>query len=293
MTIDIYQIVDCANNIANLDELCKEYCKNNNDSSLCDFKIDKIPKTIPQNSYPAYLARKLALDGLNDSNFSNQFRWQTYWFKCCISENCNFIFLYLQQKDVDREDDLEKICNHDSQLWKKLGNDGMKGYLDTCIDFLLIRYDWLGAFCLYRRYPNKKNINLVKLFYPRLFSAILLGFFLIAISGNTSVFENITQLNLLIYSILLFVTSVIYFTYECYSKIRGTLVNKGYISRIFFVLFFGSIYSFIFSIMFSKAGFLGNGELNLARVIFYTMLALFIGIIIQLLWEEKTVTEPL
>jgi len=293
MIKDKYQIIDRANNIAYIDDLCKEYCKNNNDSSLCDFKIDKIPKTIPQDIYSAYLARKLALDGLDDSNFKNQYRWQTYWFKCCISEKCNFIFSYLHQKNVDREDDLEKICNHDSQLWKKLGDERMKRYLDTCIDFFLIRYDLPGAFCLYRKYPDKININLVKLFYPRLFSAILLGFFLIAISGNTITFAELNQSKLFVSSVLLIVASVVYFTYECYSRIRGTIVNKGYKSRIFFVLLFGGIYSIILSIVFNMGGFLGNEELNFAKVIFYAMLALFIGILIQLLWEEKTVTEPL
>jgi len=257
------------------------------------FKTDIIPETIPPDSCYAFIIREYAIKGNSDLDFHDQANWQHYWFRCCISEKCNFIFKSLQQEDVDRENDLEKICNSDSLLMKNKSNESKKAYLDNAIDFLLERYDWPGAFCLCRKYPSKININWVKLLFTRLFSAILLGFFLIAASDNISKFTIENQLYLFIYSLILIIASILYFSYECYNKIRGTLVNKGIKLRVFFVFLFGSSYSVFLSIVFTEVGLLVTGKYYMTQVIFFAMVALFIGILIQLLWEEKTVTEPL
>lgn len=299
MIKDKYQIIDRANNIDYIDELCKVNCENNNDSSLCDFKIDKIPKTIPQDAYSAYLARKLALDGLDDSNFTNQYRWQTYWFKCCISEKCNFIFSYLQQKNVDRENDLEKICNPvESKIQDKLGDEAMKGYLDAGIDFFLKRYNVCGAWGLYNKYPSKWNINFIKLLLPRMFSAILIGFIPIVTSSdikdfvflNSCIFLYPTNSNLWVYSSCMAIVSFAYISFECRKTTRDTQVASGKRSVLVFAI--GMVYALIFSVMFAKIGLLGEA-LHLAAIIFYALFAFLIGILIQLLWEEKTTTEPL
>jgi hypothetical protein len=254
-----------------------------------DFNINKIPEGAPINPELAYIYRKIAIEIKSE----RQLYWQNYWFRCCISEKCNYIFSILKIRNVDREDDLRKICNPGSKLWKTIGDKGMEGYLDVCIDFFLRRYNWPDAFRLYWRYSSKKNTNLIKLFFPRMLSAILVGFLPILTSQDLRDFAEMNQSNLFKYSIAIVVLSVLYLLFECHITTQRTLVKKLCKQRIFPVLAVSLSSSLIFSYVFMKVGLLGTGEWCWSKMIFYAMFALFIGILVQLIWEEKTVTEPL
>lgn len=254
-----------------------------------DFNPNKISDGAPADPIDAFRARKLALE----IPFDNQVSWQHYWFRCCISEKCNYIFSVLRLKNVDRENDLLRICNPESKLWKTLGDERMKGYLDLCIDFFLRRYNWWDAFHLYWKYPSKKNINLVKLVFPRMLSAILVGFLPILTSRDIRDFAEMNQSNLFKYSFAIIILSVLYLLFECHITTQRTLVKKRCKQRIFPVLAVSLVSSLIFSYIFMKIGLLGTGEWCWSKMIFYAMFALFVGILVQLIWEEKTVTEPL
>ncbi|NMG83445.1 MAG: hypothetical protein GIS02_04480 [Methanosarcinales archaeon] len=276
MTDNFYEKVDRANTV-------------NIEIMVPGFKARDIPHGVPPNHKYAYGVRKVAFD----LDFDNKAEWQHYWFKCCISDKCDYIFSILKSKDVDREDDLKKICNRESKLWKTRGNEEMQGYVDLCIDFFLKRYNWLDASKLWWENPPRKNLNFIKLLFPRLLGAILVGFIPIVTSKEIWEFAVVNQSNLLKYCAIIFVVSVFYLEYELYKTIRETVVKKWCQLRIIPVLLFGLFYSLLFSYIFTLVGFMGNVGWCWNRVIFYAMFAFLIGILIQLLWEEKTASEPL
>ena len=279
MTDDFYKSVDDAEDFDAMEGLFEKH----------GFGECKIPESVPPNHEYAYAARKVAFD----LALKNQAEWQHYWFKCCISDKCDYIFSILTSKDVDREDDLKKICNPESKLWKARGNEEMQGYVDLCIDFFLKRYNWLDASKLWWKSPSRKNLNFTKLLFPRLLGAILVGFIPIITSKEIWEFAGDNQSNLLTYCAIIFIVSIFYLEYELYKTTRGTIVKKWCQLRIIPVLVFGLSYSLFFSYIFTIVGFMEGVGWCWNRVTFYAMFAFLIGILIQLLWEEKTASEPL
>lgn len=281
MTDDFYKSVDEAEDFDAIE-------------GLLNFDECEIQENAPVNPEYAYAARALAIEIPLEQH--KKAEWQHYWFRCCISDKCNYIFSILKSKDVDREEDLKKICNCNSELWKARGDDEMRGYVDVCIDFFLKRYNWTDAYHLYRNNSPIVHINAFKLLFPRLFSAILVGFLPIATSYEIQKFAEGIQSDILVYPLVISVISglsISYLLFECHKTIRGTAVKKQCSERIAPVLAGGLLFSLFFSCGFTIVGFLGEGDWCLARVIFYAMFAFLVGILLQLLWEEKTVTEPL
>jgi hypothetical protein len=79
---------------------------------LSYYYTDEILAGVPPTPEHAYLARKLAF--LDEISLEEMIKWQNYWFRCCISDKCNFIFSILSSKkisgdSVNREEDLVKI----------------------------------------------------------------------------------------------------------------------------------------------------------------------------------------
>jgi len=269
------------------------------------FNPNKIPNHIPKNKDEACIARKMAFD-IDNIDRARQLEWQSYWLRCCISEKCNNIFSLLRSKDVDREDDILKICDNKSKLWEELDDDGRKRRLDLAIDFFLRRYNFSGSWKLYKRYPPNINIyinvilnaNLIKFALPRMFSTILIGFLPIITSSEIRDFAEIIPSKPILYCILIFIIIIIlgpfsYFLHECNKTTRGTLVNKSCNSRGLTILIISLAYSFSFSYIFTIIGLLGSQEINPFKITFYAIVALLIGILIQLLWEDKTASEPI
>ena len=280
MTDDFYKRVDCADDIDSIEGLRD-----------INFDAENIPDGVPVNHKYAYLVKKVAFD----LDLKNRSKWQHYWFRCCISDKCNYIFSILKSKNVDREEDLKRICNPCSELWKERGDEEMQGYVDMCIDFFLKRYNLGAAYHLWRNNPPITNMGFFKLLLPRLLSAILIGFIPIATSEELQIFTVEKQSSILYYCIIMLLISIIYIIFECHKTIRKTVVERHWWLRIVPVLVLGLSYSLIFSYILTTIGFLvkegWNGSLEI--VLFYAMFAFLVGILIQLLWEEKTVTEPL
>lgn len=260
-----------------------------------NFYPSSIPEEVPENPKKAYIIQRIALY-LNDETFKYQAQWENYWFRCCISEKCDYIFLILKSRNINREDDLLKICNPESKLWKEVGDVRIKINVDLCIDFFLRRYNWIGAAGLCWNYPTSKvHSNWIKLFFPRMLAGVLVGFLPIVASQDLRNFTENTPLNLKIcIGVIVFFGIILYFLFECNKTTQKTLGIKKLSLRVFSVFTVSSIAAIFISTIFSYVGLLGTGDWNLSiKVIFYAMIALFIGILVQLLWEEKTATEPL
>lgn len=129
--------------------------------------------------------------------------------------------------------------------------------------------------------------------FPRMMFAIILGFILIATSSEIWDFANNKESNLWIYFIFIFSFPIIYLLFECYKATQRTINNWKYVWRIVPVLILGLFWSLFYSYIFTYVGFFGSGVWNWYIGIFYASFAFAIGIIVQLLWEEKNVTEPL
>jgi len=280
---EIYYDVDTAKLIENI--------RNN----YPKFNPSDIPKEAPENPLHAYIIRRIALY-IDDEKLENQGDWQNYWFRCCISEKCDYIFSILKLRHVNREEDLLKICNPESKLWKKAGDERIKINIDLCIDFFLKRYNLMKAFSLCWNYPSSKiHLNWIELFFPRMIAGIFVGFLPIITSNDLMNFIDGNQSNLKLYAFFafMFILTVIYFLYECYKITQKTLDIEKIFMRISPVLMVSSIEAFLISIIFAYVGLFGDKGWVLSKIIFYAMFALFIGILAQLLWEEKTATEPL
>lgn len=277
--------------------------------------IPKIPESTPPNLESAYVARKLAFEDIRDSRknvISIKDSWQHYWFKCCISDKCDFMFISLKSKGIDREEDLKKICRPDSDLFQKLeDNETKQPYINLCINYLLKRYNIRDSRNIWKKSSKKNKIIFIQLLLPRLIASILVGSIIIATSSEILEFPYHKQsTSLLLYSLILLFISYGYFLFECLKITQKTIDQQEAKKRAISVLKIGTIYSLIFSILFSGIGLFQVYNISetipetfyssiffkagywLCRVIFYAAFALFIGIIIQLLWEEKTVSEP-
>jgi hypothetical protein len=292
---NFYQKVKDAQDQDSIEGLIEEIYSSDKNNPLCNFDVNVIPESVPINDEIAYLARKIALEIPSEKKEY----WQNYWFRCCISDKCNYIFKILYSKNVDREDDLKKICNLQSELCTSLANENMKqSYFDLSIDYFLKRYNWLGASQICFKAPNKIK-NVPKLIIPRMLAATLVGFVAIATSNEIWEFAVTQQSYLLHYSIALICASGLYSLYECHKITQGTLSFLRLLSRVFFVLIIGILLSLVLSYIFTLLGLFTTAHIPETsiicknRVLFYSTLALFIGILIQLLWEEKTVAEPL
>jgi hypothetical protein len=153
------------------------------------------------------------------------------------------------------------------------------------------------------KYPEIINFNLFELLLPRMLSAILVGIILIASSGDLMKFgAGILNSNYFYYFLIFtFLLSFFYFFFECSKIIRGSLprnhFNSKIIHRIFPILLWGFgwsiVYSYTFLYIYNSINLLSSSTFNWKTILFYASFSFFIGILIQLLWEEKTVPEPL
>lgn len=252
---------------------------------------ENIPLDIIKTPEEAIAARRLARYDIEDLTEDSKIRWQHYWIRCCLSDKTDYLFSILTPniKDFDREKDLKFILNK-GVMWKYSTKEGRQYYISICIDFLLKRYNWLDGRNLYKNCYSKHKINLIKLFLPRMMSAIILGFLPIVTSNDIRTFAFQNQSNLMYYSVPIVSVVYSYMLFECHKKTIGTISKIQRLFRPFLVLLISIFWAIVFS---SIAVLISKGEWCWNRVIFYAAFALFVGIMIQILWEEKSATEPL
>ncbi len=248
----------------------------------------------PENIEQALSARRLAVEiNYKDDEKYYQAQWQRYWLSCCLSSKCDYIFAVLKECDIDRERDIMKLWK-DGILWGYLGSDfGKNYYNDICMRFLLRRYNWYGAFQLWWKY-NRSSFSGINLLLPRLIGTIILGFAFLITSDKILEFPLKLMVDYpfkywLLFGLSLFV-SWIYLLIEC----RNT-TGKFFITRPSLIFIWGLIISLFlsFGIFQLFAQIFSSGVVGWEGKLLFSSLSLFIGIFIQVFWEEKTITEPL
>jgi len=260
------------------------------------FNVNKIPTSAPSNPDIAYVAKQLAFKHILSTD--KQAYWQDYWFKCCVSNKCDYIFSILRDENIDREDDLKKICEiiYDSKnpVWEKAGN-GRQEYISTAINFYLHRYYWFNAYALWKKYALGINLNFIKIFLlPRLLGAIALGVVFLASASAIQEYVEIHQSSILYQAGLIFILIIFYTIFEFFNTVRQTIViNFSRIISIGIIFLIGIIYSITFSLHFSSIGIFGDYNWCWKAKIFFAAFVFLVGILLQILWEEKTIPDPL
>lgn len=260
-----------------------------------DINPDTIPRTNPNSPLQAFFERQLAIGveyGWPDIRLKAE--WQNYWLNCCRSSKCDYIFTLLTEKNIDREKDIIDICKENNVIWqinddKKLRNI----HLELYFRYLLRRYAWFNACQLW---GEMKDIFLLgNLLFPRLLAAIIIGFLPFLEQTIWSVALGMSPWTYILTSSILLILSFLYMWYECYR------VTEGLRNLSFWRALFVSVIGFLFSFAFSSLGIyimkdvyaIGFTVDCLRPVLLFASSALFIGIFIQVLWEEKTIAEPL
>lgn len=222
-----------------------------------------------------------------------EYMWQVYWLQCCLSESSNYTFSVLSGLNIYREDELKKMLKM-AEEWENFTDEGKQCYYSSAINFLLKRYAIWDAIKLWWKSPLKTDYNFFNLFLPRLFVSNIIGFLFIISSGLISKTEFALQgVWKWMFLIFVFLFSLFYLKYE----INKTILISGKIRshielflRSLGVLLVGLVYSIFITCSMSRVWAIDNFEGNF---FLYAILALFIGIIVQLLWEDKNATDPL
>lgn len=274
--------------ISNIDKFDEEL------KTLVDFKkFDQESKIeIGSQSPDKMLAiRHLALNIGAEGDYEEglKAKWQRYWLRCCLSDRCDYYFALFAKFNIDREKDILELCDKNSILWKYVGSEeGRKYYLKVCMSYLLRRYSW------------RKTLKLGKLnLFPRLLGSIILGIlFLISAGEMWELPTNLwgkSHLFYIVINIVFLFLSVGYTFFECHKTTEYHFIKI--LGRVLWVNVMGLFYSLVLSgiaVEFFQPTFQLNFSPNFwLTVASFTVESLFIGIFLQIFWEEKTITEPL
>jgi hypothetical protein len=259
------------------------------------------------------LARHLALYVQPKGSFDEPLKgkWQRYWLRCCLRDECNYYFALFKECDINREDDVETIING-NYLWEVINSaEGIKFYKKTVAEWFLKRYNKEKAKSILTTITGITWLDKVRFWYPRLIVAILIGFLPLITQKDMWLMPlNLSGIFLVFLSVLLLALSYGYLVYECNRIINDIKeAKKRALCPCFWGLFISLFFSIIICLSIGPAMLhdrikniiCGNIFITLLEfgifiwkdIILFAFSALFIGIFIQLLWEEKTVTEPL
>lgn len=224
------------------------------------------------------------------------------WLKICInSENDPNIDFYFQKRELSKEEQVNQILFDDKgKLRKTFENNEWQIRLRRIRTWFLKRYNLYTAIKLHQNLRNKGLFEIFDLMLPRLVCAILLGF--IPLFSLPNIWTLPIDLKLL-YLIPLAGFVFIYFIYECSKSVAGdkdTLsislnrVPPIFLYSIFWSFFFSYILYSILSNYYIDFNNVVCTEIYPLKIIpFFAIVALDIGILIQIIWEDKTVTEPI
>ncbi|MEC4685196.1 MAG: hypothetical protein VST71_05630 [Nitrospirota bacterium] len=265
-------------------------------------------------------------------NFSKEVNEVTrfVWLSLCLNTRRDpDVEHYLVLRGIDREEEVKNCivkrgsknkmtsvlqsCNIDSFFL----DQPQKIYLKVIADWYLRRYNGKMARQILKPFDCWDKL---KLFYPRLLVAIIIGL-LALMTGQEGwnfphkLFPDTlglwSLLSVFSLNIGLFAITVLYLTYECYNIISD---KKKASKRALNVGVKGYVMSFLLSL--TSCAVVGRisvdptfaaqyysllvGEFSLNNIVpvlkntfFFSSAALFIGIFIQVFWEKETITEPL
>lgn len=255
-----------------------------------------------------FLKNKIINNYINESIDKKEKEKAFYdWLKICINpqENIDYDFCFKKCKK-----------NKEKQVTDILFKDYEKGVLRNIFKtpewqirlrkirtWFLKRYDRKTAKKIHKNLIEKSWLESLELAPLRLICSILIGFIPLIFDSETWTLPLKLNWLVIIPSVLILTALVlIYFMYDCFIAIGGEIDTKNIIKRVFSTFLWGLIFSFIFSIIiyiilsrnfinFEKAIY--KDFIPLRIIALFAVVALFIGILVQTIWEEKAVTEPL
>ncbi len=276
-----------------------------------------------------YAIRFKALEE-KDSDPIKQGRWQRLYLRHCFSAETQYLFMLLYEiLGIDREADVKEIIQASllpatGPLAQMTPTPGSKRYyLSHCEDWFLRRYNKkVARWCFQERLKviseNRLDrwLDRVKLSFPRIIASIIIGYLPLIFTAE-SWYVSITEtwgMNLLI-PLLTLSASLFYLFTEVKNNLEYTA--PIYRERALKLFWFSVRVSLSLGLLLlpliavylpedAKIGGLSgsypylwicscrqNFYLFLKMLLFHVPVALFIGIIVQIIWEEKPVSYPL
>ena len=220
------------------------------------------------------------------------------WLKICINpqKDTNYDF-YFEKNGLNTEEEVKNILfDQNGNIRETFKKSDWQIRLRKIADWYLKRYNIFTAAKIHKS---------IKLFLPRLWGAIFIGFLPLIVGEETWLLP--LQLGwkwIMSLCITFLAITYGYLTIEAYNIIHRL---KDALIRARFIFFSGFLISLIFSniIVFIMGPHLVNNEFRAKgwicfgrlvfseNIIFFASAALLIGIFIQIFWEERTITEPL
>ena len=280
-------------------------------------ELYNLKDTLPESWFNA--KRKLKKIALENNTLDTADKEEAFYdlLKICVNpqKEINYDF-YFEKHRINKEDEVEEILFDKDKggqlrgifLMKEGDSQDWQIRLRTIADWFLKRYDFKNAKKILKNIDSKHKtvFDRIKLFSPRLWGAISIGFLPLIVGQETWELPLKLGWNLVSGLSILFLLIIFwYLRIECFNVTRDkTTVQKramsvclrGFgISLIFstFIVYVMGEYSVITSDLKKKAFDFFGTPLYLENIIFFTSAALLIGIFIQVFWEEKTITEPL
>jgi hypothetical protein len=241
------------------------------------------------------------------------------WLKVCInSQNDPNIDFYFKKetKNLAKEEQVKKILfDNKGKLRDMFKENEWQIRLRKIRTWFLKRYDWVTAIKLHFSLTNTSKFECLDIIFLRFQCATLVGFIPLLFESKTWMLPlEFKWPEIGSISLILFLLALLYLSYDC-SKVTGGDRGISTFGRALLVLFvFGVLpslfYSFIFCgilsyqfIDFEKALYNDFYLRSLCSylqwgfspkiITFFAFIALSIGTLIQTIWEEKAVTEPL
>ncbi|HOD77042.1 MAG TPA: hypothetical protein PKW97_11160 [Syntrophorhabdus sp.] len=271
--------------------------------------VERPPKeSIPETPGLALLCHHLALgkDATAGMDWNKKAEWQRYWLSCLLNPRCDYHFSSLNGI-IEREEVLEE-CYIDEDclvMWKKIPDGGKAFYRKAISAFYLRRYNWKLAKKASSKLGFFEKLNLA---YPRLIGGILLGYIALVCQKEIwqlphDLWQQLpdTFLSWVYLAAILACVLVLIFLYLIYECLKTLQDRRLAMKRAFNVGLYGLLVSCILALLFCQM--MGRTYLSTfvplepstyaLNCIFFAPSALLIGILIQVFWEEKTITEPL
>lgn len=276
-----------------------------------------------------YAIRFKALEEKNDGPIL-QGRWQRLYLRHCFSPETQYLFMILYElQDIDREADVKRLIQEsllpaNGPLAQMTPTRGSKRYyLSQCEDWFLRRYNKKEAkWCFQERLKLIAESRLdawvdrIKLYFPRIIASIIIGYLPLIFTAE-SWYVSVAEawgVNLLLPVLTLF-ASIFYLFTEVKNNLEYTSsLYRARARTIFWFslrasLYLGILLLPLIAVYLPADAKIGNLSGNypylwiflscdnfcifLKMLIFNVPLALFIGIIVQVIWEEKPVSYPL
>ena len=239
--------------------------------------------------------KEWVIENLRDKSFNDGLKEEALyeWLQVCVNphEEINYDFFFEKYKDkFNKEHEIKTILfvneGGKEKLRDLLNNGAWHIRLKTIENWFLKRYD-RGTARKISECRKSTTFEKIKLYYPRFIGAIIIGLLQIFLNNNSYITKDFPIGKLSFVTIALLTLSFLYLFFECYNitnNLRISFIRSLFLSVISFgllsIILMIIIY-YLYEIKYSLNSFLISSA------------AIFIGIFIQILWEEKTITEPL